>query len=144
MRSTVRSPYMSMKRMNASFSESWLMTQECAIVPASGRPKARPASTSDVPLQPPMNAARPASAPASAPWARRAPSSNTGRPAAARTTRDARLATDVWNNTVDSSAVSTICPSMRGAVTRSSGSFGKTGSPSATAQTSPLKRNPGR
>jgi len=133
-----------MNRTNASVSVSWLMTHECAIVPASGKPYTSPASTSEVPLQPPTNAARPARTPASAPCARRAPNSYTGRPAAARTIRDARLATDVWNNTMDSSAVSTSCASMRGAVTRSNGSSGKTGSPSAIAQTSPVNRNPGR
>ena len=50
----------------------------------------------------------------------------------------------VWKLTVASSAVSTICASAIGAVTRSSGSPGKHSVPSGMAQTSPEKRNEAR
>ena len=91
-----------------------------------------------------MKAARAASTPASMPCARRAPNSTIWRPAAAPTIRAARLATDVWKATIARSAVSTSCASGSGAVTRSSGAGGNTGTPSSTAHTSPLKPTRGR
>ena len=66
-----------------------------------------------------------------------------GRPCAACTMRAALLAMLVWNVMVASSAVSTSCASSAGAVTRRIGSCANTTSPSATAQTSPVKRKAG-
>ena len=111
------------------------------MVPATGSPKRRPASRFDVAWKPARHAARAASIAASAPWARRPPNSITARPPAASTTRAALLAIMVWNRTVDSSAVSTSWASASGAVTRTSGSPAKTGTPSSTAQTSPVNRS---
>ena len=107
-------------------------------------PKLRPACTFDVPRQPPMYAARAASTPDSIPCARRVPNSITGRPAAASTTRAAFDAIIVWKLIVASSAVSTICASAIGAVTRRSGSPGKQSVPSGIARTSPEKRKDAR
>ena len=120
------------------------MTHEWAIVPATGRPKRRPASRFDVAPNPARHAARAASIAASAPCARRPPNSMTARPSAASTTRAALLAIMVWKRTVDRSAVSTSWASASGAVTRISGSPANTGIPSSIAQTSPVKRTRGR
>ena len=137
---TASSPKTRANWRNAASSSGKAVTHECAIVPDTGMPNLRPASTFDVDSQPAMNAARAASRPASGPWARREPNSTTGRPAAASTIRAARLATEVWKARLASRAVSTNCASGSGAVTRSSGSGGNTGVPSGTAHTSPVKR----
>ncbi len=109
-------------------------------MPDTGTSKRYPVSTHEVPTQPPRHAARAARTAASTPWARRAPNSTTARPLAASTTRRAFVAIIVWNNSVDSNAVSTIWASGNEAVTRISGSPAKTGVPSGMAQTSPRNR----
>ena len=68
---------------------------------------------------------------------RRAPGSP---PPAASATRAALVAIMVWKLTWLSSRVSTSWPSIRGAVTRSSGSLAKARVPSGIASTSPVKR----
>ena len=96
-----------MKFRNASRSRSWACTKLCAIVPATGMPKACPAATFDVASTPATYAARDAASEASAPCACRKPKSTTDRPSAAATTRAALEATAVGSWTRLSSRVST-------------------------------------
>ena len=125
---------------NASISSSNAITHECAIVPDDGQ--AEPPAGLDVRrrgcTRPGTRRARRAGGFQAVRAARS--EFDHGRPAAAFTTREALLATDVWNVIIASSAVSTSCASAARAVTRRIGSCAKTISPSSTAQTSPLNR----
>ena len=106
------------------------------MVPTAGMPKRRSASAFEVTGQPPMQAARePYSAPAKL-WARRAPNSMTARPCALRAMRFALVAMSDWWLMVASSIVSSSCVCGAGPRTTTSGSPGKIGVPSGTAQTS--------
>jgi hypothetical protein len=84
------------------------------------------------------------SRPPSRPWARRSPSSITGSPPAAATTRAALVAIKVEKFTSDKSGVSTSCAHRIGARTRISGSCANTSAPSGTTSTVPVKRWPRR
>ena len=66
------------------------------MVPATGTPQRRPASTSEVAPTPPIQAARAARSAAEVPWARRAPKSSTEASWAARAQRAALVASNVW------------------------------------------------
>ena len=121
---------------NAVSSSGNDITQECACVPETGMPKSLPARTLEVEAQPPTTAARLAHTPPAAPWARRSPNSATGAPAAARHTRAALVATSVSKLTQLSRAVSRSWHCTMGPVTRTSGSWGNTTVPSATASMS--------
>ena len=92
---------------NASISDGKDITQLCACVPVTGRPKVFPAQRWLVVSTPPTAAARVADSAPSGPWARRAPNSTTLAGAAARTTREALVAIRVSKFTMLRSAVST-------------------------------------
>ena len=113
-----------------------LITQLWAWVPLTGMPYLFPASTLATLPQPPTKAARSPLMPPSGPWARRRPNSATPLPAAACATRAALVAMRVWKFTPLSMQVSSSWHCMRGPVTRSSGSRGKTTVPSGTASMS--------
>ena len=76
----------------------------------------------------------------SVPWARREPNSSTVRPWAARTIRLALVAIRLWWLMVSRVKVSISWAWMAGARTVTTGSRGKIGVPSGTAQMSPVKR----
>ena len=105
------------------------------MVPSTGMPNWRSASTQAVPTAPAMYAARAPSTAPSYPWARREPNSITGRPLAARTMRLVFVQMRLWWLKVTSSSVSISCASMAGPSTVTMGSLGKMGVPSSTAQT---------
>ena len=114
--------------------------KEWAIVPNTGMPYILPASTLLVPANPTKYAARASLLDASAPWVRRAAKSTTVLPLAACTTLEALVAKIVWRLIWLSRQVSTICPSIMGAVTSITGSPAKKIEPSFMARTLPLKR----
>jgi hypothetical protein len=99
----------------------------------------------DVPAAPAMTAERATFIAASTPWSRRGEKSTkrSGRPQASRI-RAALVAIAVWKLIWLSSSVSSSCPSIRRAVTRTSGSPANTTVPSGTASMSPPKRHSAR
>ena len=107
-------------------------------MPLTGIPYRLPASTFDVPRQPPMNAALAPLRPAFGPWARRSPKSTIGAIAAALTILFALVAIIVWKLTRFNRAVSASWAWINVEVTLRMGVLGATGAPSGTAQTSPV------
>ena len=114
------------------------------MVPAMGIPYSRPARTLLVESKPARKLDRASRMPASARCARRRPKSSSVRPPATSTQRAALAATSDWKWISCSSTVSTSWPSSTGAVTSSTGSFGKKTVPSGSALTSPEKRSSAR
>ena len=120
------------------------------MVPTAVNPYRIAAATLDVPPAPAMAAERAAFIAASTPWSRRGEKSisrpsGSGSPDPIESTiRAALVATAVWKLSWFRSSVSSSWPSMRGAVTRTSGSPANTTVPSGIASTSPEKRNAGQ
>ena len=132
------SGYNSAYALKASYSESKLWIQLCAIVPLAGTLNSFADNVHDVPTAPPIIAALAPSTAALIPCALLAPNSITGLPCASFTILLVFVAIKDWWLVVSNSIVSNNCACIIGAFTVINGSFGNTTVPSGIAHISPV------